>query len=140
MVLNQDTSIKLLNTIDEKTKLLANFGIDTLIIHPFDETFSKLTAEDFVKTILVEKLNIHKIIIGYDHQFGHDRQGNLAFLRSYEAKGCFEVKEIPVEQIDEVLLFFKFGVRKDIFKLGGFAEKKTHDIYGIGARGHNWTQ
>lgn len=102
MVLNQDTSIKLLNTIDEKTKLLANFGIDTLIIHPFDETFSKLTAEDFVKTILVEKLNIHKIIIGYDHRFGVNRSADINDLINFGVKYNFEVEQISAKEIDDI--------------------------------------
>lgn len=104
MVLNQDTSIKLLNTIDEKTKLLANFGIDTLIIHPFDETFSKLTAEDFVKTILVEKLNIHKIIIGHDHRFGKNRTADINDLIAFGKKYSFEVEQINAHEIDEIAI------------------------------------
>ena len=102
MVLNQDMSIKLLNTIEEKTSLLANFGIDTLIIHPFDETFSKLTAEDFVKTILVEKLNIHKIIIGYDHRFGINRSANIDDLVNFGIKYNFEVEQISAKEIDDI--------------------------------------
>ena len=102
MVLNQDMSIKLLNTIEEKTSLLANFGIDTLIIHPFDETFSKLTAEDFVKTILVEKLNIHKIIIGYDHRFGINRSANIHDLVNFGIKYNFEVEQISAKEIDDI--------------------------------------
>jgi len=102
MVLNQDMSIKLLNTIEEKTSLLANFGIDTLIIHPFDETFSKLTAEDFVKKILVEKLNIHKIIIGYDHRFGINRSANIDDLVNFGIKYSFEVEQISAKEIDDI--------------------------------------
>ena len=102
MVLNQDMSIKLLNTIEEKTSLLANFGIDTLIIHPFDETFSKLTAEDFVKKILVEKLNIHKIIIGYDHRFGINRSANIDDLVNFGIKYNFEVEQISAKEIDDI--------------------------------------
>jgi riboflavin kinase/FMN adenylyltransferase len=70
----------------------------------FSEAFAQQTAAQFVEEVLIKGLNAQSVIIGYDHQFGHDRQGNLAFLRSYEAKGCFEVKEIPVEQIDEVYI------------------------------------
>lgn len=102
MVLNQDNSIKLLNTIEEKTALLNNFGIDTLIIHPFDATFSKLTAEDFVKTILVDQLNIQKIIIGYDHRFGINRSANIDDLVKFGLHYNFEVEQISAKEIDDI--------------------------------------
>ncbi len=102
MVLSQDTSIKLINTIEEKTHLLEDFGIDTLIVHPFDETFSKLSAEDFVKFILVEKLNIHKIIIGYDHRFGINRSANFDDLVNFGIKYNFEVEQISAKEIDDI--------------------------------------
>ena len=102
MVLNQDVNIKLLNTIDEKATLLDNFGIDALIIHPFDETFSKLTAEDFVANILVKQLNIQKIIIGYDHRFGINRSANIDDLINFGKKYNFEVEEISAKEIDAI--------------------------------------
>lgn len=102
MVLNQDLSIKLLNTINEKSELLENFGVDSLIIHPFDATFSKLSAEEFVKTILIEKLNIHKIIIGYDHRFGSNRSANIDDLINFGLKYHFEVEQISAKEIDAI--------------------------------------
>ena len=102
MVLQQDSSIKLLNTIDEKATLLEKFGIDNLIIHPFDEVFSNLSAEEFVKNILVEKLNIHKIIIGYDHRFGINRSANIHDLVNFGIKYNFEVEQISAKEIDEI--------------------------------------
>lgn len=102
MVLNQDLNIKLLNTIDEKKLLLENFGIDSLIIHPFDTTFSKLSAEDFVKNILVDQLNIHKIIIGYDHRFGENRTANIEDLITFGQKYDFEVEQILAKEIDAI--------------------------------------
>ena len=104
MVLNQDTSIKLLNTIDEKTKLLANFGIDNLIIHPFDAAFSNLSAEEFVKEILVDRLNIHKIIIGHDHRFGKNRTADISDLILFGKKYGFEVEQINAHEIDEIAI------------------------------------
>lgn len=100
MVLQQDNSIKLLNTICEKEKLFENIGIDHLIIHPFDEEFSKLSAEDFVKKILVDQLNIQKIVIGYDHRFGKDRSANLDDLIEFGIKYNFEVEQISAEEIN----------------------------------------
>lgn len=100
MVLQQDNSIKLLNTISEKEKLFENIGIDHLIIHPFDEEFSKLSAEDFVKKILVDQLNVQKIVIGYDHRFGKDRSANLDDLIEFGIKYNFEVEQISAEEIN----------------------------------------
>ena len=104
MVLNQDTSIKLLNTIDEKTKLLAKFGIDNLIIHPFDAAFSNLSAEEFVKEILIDRLNIHKIIIGHDHRFGKNRTADISDLILFGKKYGFEVEQINAHEIDEIAI------------------------------------
>jgi riboflavin kinase/FMN adenylyltransferase len=102
MVLQQDVAIKLLNTIDEKATLLENYGIDTLIIHPFDTAFSNLSAEEFVKDILVDQLNIHKIIIGYDHRFGKNRTADINDLISFGEKYDFEVVQINAEEINEI--------------------------------------
>ncbi len=104
MVLQQDSSIKLLNTIDEKATLLEKYGIDNLIIHPFDEAFSNLTAEEFVKDILVDKLNIHKIIIGYDHRFGKNRTADINDLITFGKKYSFEVEQINAHEIDEIAI------------------------------------
>lgn len=102
MVLQQDSDIKLLNTIKEKAFLLKECGIDNLIIHPFDQTFSRLTAEDFVKTILIEKLNIHKIVIGHDHRFGRNRTATIHDLINFGEKYGFEVEQISAREINEV--------------------------------------
>ncbi|RZJ33051.1 MAG: FAD synthetase family protein, partial [Flavobacterium sp.] len=80
MVLHGDNGIKLLNTIDEKKQLLEQTGLQNLIIHPFDEAFASLSAEDFVRSVLVDKLNIGKIIIGHDHRFGHNRDAGIEDL------------------------------------------------------------
>tara|TARA_R110002126_G_scaffold222889_1_gene367954 strand:- start:1869 stop:2870 length:1002 start_codon:yes stop_codon:yes gene_type:complete len=102
MVLQENSEIKLLNTITEKIELLENMGIHNLVIHPFDETFSRLTAEDFVQTVLVEKFNIQKIIIGYDHRFGRNRTANIDDLIEYGIKYGFEVEQISVKEIDDI--------------------------------------
>ena len=102
MVLQGDNTIKLLNTIEEKSKLFSNIGIDNLIVHPFDKEFSRLTAEDFVKKILIEKLNIQKIIIGYDHRFGRNRSANIEDLIAFGEKYDFEVEQISAQEISEI--------------------------------------
>ncbi len=102
MVLQKDSDIKLINTIDEKIQLLTHLGLDSLIIHPFDKTFSQLTAEEFVEQILVEKLNLKKIVIGYDHRFGKNRTAGIDELVVFGAKYGFEVEQISAQEIDEV--------------------------------------
>jgi riboflavin kinase/FMN adenylyltransferase len=102
MVLQSDSDIKLLNTIDEKIELLEKIGLDNLVIHPFNEAFSRLTAEEFVKNILVDRLNIHKIIIGYDHRFGRNRTANIDDLITFGQQYDFEVEQISVQEINEI--------------------------------------
>jgi riboflavin kinase/FMN adenylyltransferase len=102
MVLQQNTDIRLLNTIDEKAMLLEEYGIDNLIIHPFDHAFSRLSAEEFVKDLLVDKLNICKIIIGHDHRFGRNRTADINDLIAYGKEFGFEVEQISALEINEV--------------------------------------
>ncbi|WP_271407015.1 bifunctional riboflavin kinase/FAD synthetase [Tenacibaculum soleae] len=102
MVLQKDLSIKLINTIDERAQYLEKIGLDYLIIHPFSKEFSRLTALDFVRDILVNQLNTSKLIIGYDHHFGKNREGNIEQLTEYSHLYDFTVEEIPAQDIDEV--------------------------------------
>lgn len=102
MVLQKDTDIKLLNTIDEKISILERLGLDILIIHPFTVEFSRLTATEFVRDILVNTLNIKKVIIGYDHRFGRNRNANITDLIAFGNALDFTVEEIPAQEIDDV--------------------------------------
>ncbi|MBW4361105.1 bifunctional riboflavin kinase/FAD synthetase [Flavobacterium taihuense] len=102
MVLQEDSDIKLLNTIEEKIDLFDKIGIQNLVIHPFDESFSRLTAEEFVKNILVDQFHIHKIIIGHDHRFGRNRTANIDDLKAFGKQYDFEVEEISAQEINEV--------------------------------------
>lgn len=101
MVLQENSEVKLLNTVQEKTDLLQQIGIDNLIIHPFDQEFSRLTAEEFVKNILVDQLNIQKIIIGHDHRFGRNRTADIDDLILYGKEYGFEVEQISAQEINE---------------------------------------
>jgi len=102
MVLEEKSDLKLLNTLSEKIELLQKIGLENLVIHPFDEKFSKLTAQDFVKTVLVGRFNIKKIIIGYDHRFGINRSANIDDLITYGKQYDFEVEQISVQEIEAV--------------------------------------
>ncbi|RNL93530.1 bifunctional riboflavin kinase/FAD synthetase [Sinomicrobium pectinilyticum] len=102
MVLQQDADIKLINTLDEKISILEKSGLDQLIIYPFTREFSRLTAMEFVKGIIVEKLRAKKVIIGYDHRFGRNRTATIKDLVKFGETYDFEVEEIGVEEVDEV--------------------------------------
>lgn len=102
MIVQPEADIKLLNTIDEKKELLEDIGLDNLVIHPFNIAFSNLSAEEFVKTVLVDSFNIHKIIIGYDHRFGKDRKADINDLIEYGKKYNFEVEQIQVKELNDV--------------------------------------
>lgn len=102
MVLQDNTEIKLLNTIEERTELLKKSGLNNLIIHPFDQAFSRLSAEEFVSAILVDQFNVKKIIIGYDHRFGRNRTADIHDLIEFGEKYDFEVEQISAQEIDEV--------------------------------------
>jgi riboflavin kinase/FMN adenylyltransferase len=94
--------MKQLNTLNEKIALLDNLGIDNLVIHPFDKEFSRLTAEEFVKKVLVDVFKIKKIIIGHDHRFGRNRTATIDDLINFGETYGFEVEQISAEEINEV--------------------------------------
>tara|TARA_B100000767_G_scaffold272107_1_gene299100 strand:+ start:351 stop:1298 length:948 start_codon:yes stop_codon:yes gene_type:complete len=102
IVFPETHNLKLLQTIEEKIESLASFGLDNLIIYPFTKDFSRLTAFEFVRDILVEKLKVKTLVIGYDHQFGRNREGDLEFLKETAKIFDFEVEEISAEEVQEV--------------------------------------
>lgn len=102
MVLQKDVDIKLINTIDERTQLLEKLGLDALVIQPFTTAFSEYSAFDFVKTIFIDKLHVSKLVVGYDHHFGKNREGNFEQLEAYGETFNFEVEKIPHQDIDNI--------------------------------------
>ncbi|MEN2753668.1 bifunctional riboflavin kinase/FAD synthetase [Capnocytophaga sputigena] len=102
MVVQHDKGLKLIHTLEEKKQLLQQLGVDLLVVQPFNEAFAQLTAEEFVSTILVEHLNVKKVIIGYDHRFGRNRTANIDDMRLFGKKYGFAVEEISVQEVDEV--------------------------------------
>ncbi|MFT4876186.1 MAG: riboflavin kinase/FMN adenylyltransferase [Bacteroidia bacterium] len=99
-----DNELKLLTTIEEKVELVGNLGIDYLIIMPFTKELSRLKSSDFVRDILVEKLHVSKLIIGYDHRFGRNREGGLAEMKMYAETYKFSLQEIPAQDIEESIV------------------------------------
>lgn len=104
MVLQKDADIKLINTIDERGDLFEDLGLDHLVIHPFTTEFSRMGAEDFVENILVKALNAKKVIIGYDHRFGRNRNADIDDLKRFGEQFDFEVEEISKQELEDVAI------------------------------------
>ncbi|NHA05416.1 bifunctional riboflavin kinase/FAD synthetase [Mucilaginibacter sp. HC2] len=100
----EDESLKLITTIAEKAELMEELGVDHLIITPFSRDFSNQTAESYIRDVLVNKIGTKKIVIGYDHRFGKDRQGGLEDLQRLGPVYGFDVIEIPEQDINEVAI------------------------------------
>lgn len=94
--------IQLINTLEEKIELLAQQGVDHLVIVPFTREFSNQSADEYINDFLIGKFHPHTVIIGYDHRFGHDRKGDYRLLEEYAARLQFRLKEIPALVIDSL--------------------------------------
>jgi riboflavin kinase/FMN adenylyltransferase len=105
--------VKLLTTLDEKIELLSKEGIDHLVIVPFTHAFSELSAQAYLEEFLIEKFNPHTIIIGYDHRFGHNREGGLELLEAEQNRYGFQLVEIP-QQVVHDLAVSSTKIRKSL--------------------------
>lgn len=102
LVLGSDNSIKLITAFEEKIKLLRRFGLDHLIIVEFTKEFAKTSSSEFIKNILVDGIGTKTLVIGYDHRFGHNREGSFEALSANSAKYGFTVEEIPQQEIHNI--------------------------------------
>ena len=102
IILNKYNELKMIDTLDEKIIHLNEIGIDSLVIHPFDKNFSLLSANQFIKDFLVDKLKIKHIIIGYDHRFGKGREASVTDLKNYADDYDFTVEEIKAQEIEKI--------------------------------------
>lgn len=96
--------LKLLNTLDEKIRLLENFGLDNLVVAPFSKGFSQMPALAYIKDFLVENFHPNTIVIGYDHHFGINRSGDIALLKEYQKIFQFQVEQISKETIEDIAI------------------------------------
>src|SRR5690349_20621615 len=84
-VLNPDDGdFKLISTTAEKIRLLESIGIDNVVVVPFSRDFASQHAETYLEDFLVEKFHPKFIVIGYDHRFGNNREGDISFLKKFE--------------------------------------------------------
>jgi riboflavin kinase/FMN adenylyltransferase len=102
IVYPKDDSLKLLNTTHEKIRLLEQYGVDHVVVVPFTVEFSQLSADEYIQKFLVGKFRPAYIVIGYDHRFGLNRQGDINYLRWYGKEAGYEVIEIARQEVDEI--------------------------------------
>ena len=102
MVVQKDSDIKLINTIDEKAAQLQELGVDHLVVKEFTKSFSRLTALEYVRDVLVNKLKVKHIIVGYDHHFGRNRTATIDDLIEFGKFYDFEVTQIDAQEIGDV--------------------------------------
>jgi len=98
----EDQSLKILNTFEEKAELLKEQGIQHLLRIPFTKEFSQISSQEFIDSILVKKIGTKKLVIGYDHRFGKNREGSFEQLKINGPQYGFDVEEIPRQEIDDV--------------------------------------
>ena len=96
--------LKLITTTPEKLNLLESYGMDVVVVYPFSKSFSEISAEHYIQDLLVAKLNVKHLIIGYDHKFGKNRSGDIQTLREYAKSNGFEVEEISARDIDSIAI------------------------------------
>lgn len=97
-----ESNLKLLNTQEEKIFLLEKYGIEHLIVHPFTKEFSRISSLEYVRDILVNSIGTRQLVIGYNHQFGRNREGSFEHLKEYSSLYGFDVEEIPAQDMDSV--------------------------------------
>jgi riboflavin kinase/FMN adenylyltransferase len=100
----EDNELKLLQTLEEKIDELEKAGVDNAVVLPFTREFSQMLPEEFIKDFLVNSLNIHTAIIGYDHRFGRNREGDIQLLKSCQSQYNYKVLEIGPEDIDDITI------------------------------------
>ncbi|PVX52433.1 riboflavin kinase/FMN adenylyltransferase [Balneicella halophila] len=101
IVATKESKTLLLNTLTEKIYRFSELGVDHLLIISFTEEFSNLPYEKFFKDILIDKLNIHTLLVGYDHKFGKNRGGNFEMLSRLCGKNNVNIAQTPQLQIDD---------------------------------------
>ncbi len=99
-----DNDLKLLQTLEEKLEVLEECGVDNVVVIPFTKEFSNMLPGEFIREILVNRFNIHTAIIGYDHRFGKNREGDIELLKKMSPVYHYEVKEIGAEDINHITI------------------------------------
>ncbi|RLB10354.1 MAG: riboflavin biosynthesis protein RibF, partial [Deltaproteobacteria bacterium] len=90
-VLRNGNGPPLITPIQQKLRLIKNAGIDIILCLPFTREFARISAEEFITKILVDKIGVRYIVVGYDYSFGKNREGNIEFLKKMANKFGFGV-------------------------------------------------
>jgi riboflavin kinase/FMN adenylyltransferase len=120
MVLQKDSNIKMIDTINEKKNIFKTLGVEVLIIQPFTKDFSRMSAIKFTRDILVNSLKVSKLMIGYDHRFGRNREATVQTLKGFGLDYNFKVDEIPAQDIESISVSstkVRNAIRSGDFKL-----------------------
>lgn len=104
VLFNDKNNLKLITTTPEKLKLLEEYGMDVAVVYPFSKSFSEISAQQYIEDLLVKKLNVKHLVIGYDHKFGKNRGGDIHTLREFAPVYGFEVEEISAKDIDSIAI------------------------------------
>lgn len=104
VVSNDSQNLKLLSTLDEKVEHLRKNDVHHLVVIPFTREFSELSSEEFIQQILVERIGTKKLVIGYDHHFGRNREGSFTYLQENAPRYGFEIEEISRQEIDNLTI------------------------------------
>lgn len=140
MVLSpEEHGVELLSTTTEKIALLSDTGIDHLVIHPFSRDFSSMTAEEFVRKVISEKLHASQLVIGYDHRFGNQREGSIGELKRYGHDLGFTVEEIPKQDVDDMAVSssrIRTAIKEGRLEEAGQLLDRPYELSGIVVRGN----
>ena len=138
-LIHPEYALELLTTIEERSELISEIGLDFLIVQEFDEEFSKIESIDFVRHLLVEKIGVKQLVIGHDHRFGKNREGSFDHLKEYAPVYGFEIEEISAFEL-EAIHVSSTQIRKAIssgdVKTASLALTRPHFITGKVVRGN----
>lgn len=101
-IITPESPVYYLTTLEEKIKILEQYGVDVVVVVPFSREFSEISAEDYAKTFLIGKFHPAIIVFGYDHKFGKDRSGDIYLLKKIAGDYAIKIEEIPAHVIDSV--------------------------------------
>ncbi|PDH46319.1 MAG: riboflavin biosynthesis protein RibF [Flavobacteriales bacterium MED-G15] len=138
MVLQKDSNIKMIDTLEEKIQIFENLGVEVLIVQPFTKEFSRMTAIEFTRDILVNSLKISKLVIGYDHRFGRNREATVDDLRNFGLDYGFSVSEIPAQDIESIAVSstkIRNAITSGAIKLANKFLSRSFNLSGTVVRG-----
>ncbi len=136
----EEKSLRILNTLNEKISLLEAEGIDHLIVVPFTKEFSLLSAKDYLQNFLIEKFHPSIIVTGYNHSFGHHRDGNIEMLRKFEKEFHYKIEELNKQLVDDIAVSstrIRIALNEGDIELAMHLLGHSYSIYGTVVHGQH---